>query len=90
MEGFELVEMADADACCGFGGHVVLAYPELSASVLKRKLDSIEATGVDTVVTNCLPCVLQIRGGLDKRQSKIQAMHSAELLARYWKNSQLF
>ena len=81
-EGFELVEMADADVCCGFGGHVVLAYPELSASVLKRKLDNIEAAGVDTVVTNCLPCVLQLRGGLDKRQSKVKVMHSAELLAR--------
>jgi Fe-S oxidoreductase len=60
----------------------VLAYPELSASVLKRKLNNIEATGVDTVVTNCLPCVLQLRGGLDKRHSSIKVMHSAELLAK--------
>jgi len=81
-EGFEMVEMADADACCGFGGHVLLAYPELSGSVLKRKLNNIEATGVDTVVTNCLPCVLQLRGGLDKRHSSIRVMHSAELLAK--------
>lgn len=81
-EGFELVEMADADACCGFGGHVVLSYPELSKSILKRKLDSIEATGVETVVTNCLPCVLQLRGGLDKRQSHVKVMHTAELLAK--------
>ena len=80
-EGFEIVEMADADACCGFGGHVVLTYPELSKSILKRKLDNIEATGVDTVVTNCLPCVLQLRGGLDKRNSKIKVVHSVELLA---------
>ncbi len=81
-EGFELVEMADADNCCGFGGKIVLDYPELSGSVLKRKLDSIEATGVDTVVTNCLPCVLQLRGGLDKRHSNIKVMHTAELLAK--------
>ena len=81
-EGFELVEMVDADACCGFGGKIVLDYPELSNSVLQRKLESIEATGVDTVVTNCTPCVLQLRGGLDKRKSNIRVMHSAELLAR--------
>ncbi len=80
-EGFELVEMADADACCGFGGKVVLDYPELCGSVLKRKLDNIEVTGVDMVVTNCLPCVLQLRGGLDKRHSKIKVVHSAQLLA---------
>ncbi len=81
-EGFELVEMADCDTCCGFGGKIVLDYPELSGSVLKRKLDNIEATGVNTVVTNCIPCVLQLRGGLDKRQSRIKVMHSAELLAK--------
>ena len=81
-EGFDLVEMADADACCGFGGHVVLDYPMLSAAVLKRKLKNIKATGVDTVVTNCLPCVLQLRGGLDKCNSNIKVIHSAELLAK--------
>jgi len=80
-EGFELVEMADADTCCGFGGKIVLDYPELSNSVLRRKLDNIEATGVEVVVTNCTPCVLQLRGGLDKRKSNIKVMHSAELLA---------
>ncbi|MBM3154232.1 MAG: 4Fe-4S dicluster domain-containing protein [Chloroflexi bacterium] len=81
-EGFELVEMNDSDACCGFGGHVVLAYPELSGSVLNRKLDNIEATGAQIVVTNCAACLLQLRGGLDKRHSRIKAMHPAELLAR--------
>ena len=80
-EGFELVEMADSDTCCGFGGKVVLDYPELSNSVLQRKLDSIEAAGVDIVVTNCTPCILQLRGGLDKRKSNIKVMHSAELVA---------
>ena len=82
-EGFEVVEMADSDACCGFGGETVLRYPELSGSVLKRKLDRIEATGAGIVVTNCTPCVLQLRGGLDKRRSDIKVMHSAELLAQY-------
>jgi iron-sulfur cluster protein len=81
--GFEIVEMADADACCGFGGRVVLDYPRLSASVLKRKLDSIEASGTETVVTSCLPCVLQLRGGLDKRHSPIKVLHIAELLANH-------
>jgi len=81
-EGFELVEMPDCDVCCGFGGEMLLNYPELSGEVLKHKLDSIETSGVDTVVTNCTACVLQLRGGLDKRKSKIKVMHTAELLAK--------
>jgi len=79
--GFEIVEMQDAYACCGFGGKMLLDYPQLSASVLKRKLDNIEATGATTVVTSCLPCVLQLKGGLDKRKSPIKVVHIAELLA---------
>jgi Fe-S oxidoreductase len=81
-EGFELLEMADADVCCGFGGEIVLQYPELFNSVLQRKLDNVEATGINTVVTNCTPCILQIRGGLDKRKSDIKVMHTAELQTR--------
>lgn len=79
--GYEIVESADSDACCGFGGRVLLDYPQLSASVLRRKLDAIEATGTTTVVTSCLPCVLQLRGGLDKRHSPIKVRHIAELMA---------
>jgi len=82
-EGFEIVEMNDADACCGFAGQFVLHYPELAGAILKRKLDNIAATGVEVVVTDCIPCVLQLRGGLDKRNSNIKAMHCAELLAEY-------
>jgi iron-sulfur cluster protein len=81
-EGFEIVEMPDCDVCCGFGGEMLLNYPELSGEVLKHKLDSVEASGVDTVVTNCTACVLQLRGGLDKRKSNIKVMHTAELLAK--------
>ncbi len=81
-EGFELVEMPDSDLCCGFGGEMLLNHPELSGAVLGHKLDSIEAAGVETVITNCAPCILQLRGGLDKRRSNIEAMHTAELLAR--------
>jgi len=86
-EGFEIVEMNDADACCGFAGQFVLHYPELAGAILKRKLDNIAATGVEIVVTDCIPCVLQLRGGLDKRNSNIRAMHSAELVAVYGKPS---
>jgi Fe-S oxidoreductase len=80
-EGYEIVEMEDCDVCCGFSGKAVIDYPELSNSVLQRKLDKITASGVDTVVTNCVTCVLQLRGGLDKRNSQIKVVHSAELIA---------
>jgi iron-sulfur cluster protein len=80
--GYQLVEMNDSDACCGFGGDALLTHPELCGSILKRKLANIEATGVDTVVTACTACVLQLRGGLDKKNSPIRVIHIADLLAK--------
>ncbi|MDD5398306.1 MAG: LUD domain-containing protein [Dehalococcoidia bacterium] len=79
--GYRLVEMNDSDACCGFGGDTLLAHPELCGSILQRKLGNIEATGTDTVVTACTACVLQLRGGLHKKNSPIKVVHIAELLA---------
>ncbi|MFA5399637.1 MAG: L-lactate dehydrogenase (quinone) large subunit LdhH [Dehalococcoidia bacterium] len=79
--GYSLVEMNDADACCGFGGDTLLAHPELCGSILRRKLANIKATGVDTVVTGCTACVLQLRGGLHKNNSPIKVVHIARLLA---------
>jgi len=79
--GYNLVEMNDSDACCGFGGDTLLSHPELCGSILQRKLVNIEATGVDTVVTGCTACVLQLRGGLHKNNSPIKVVHIARLLA---------
>lgn len=79
--GAELVEMTDADVCCGFGGTYSLKFPELSQALLNKKLNNIEATAAEVVVTDCPGCVLQIRGGLDKRGHPIQVKHTAEILA---------
>jgi len=35
----------DEDVCCGFGGSFSVEFPELSAELLSRKLDNVEATG---------------------------------------------
>ena len=47
-------------------------FPELSAALLERKLDNVEATGAELLVTDCPGCVLQLKGGMDKRGSKDQ------------------
>ncbi|NIQ99728.1 MAG: (Fe-S)-binding protein, partial [Gemmatimonadales bacterium] len=49
LAGYEVVEMPDADACCGFAGSYAVTYPEISESVLKRKLESILSAGASLV-----------------------------------------
>ncbi|MGA2003115.1 MAG: L-lactate dehydrogenase (quinone) large subunit LdhH [Terriglobales bacterium] len=79
--GHELVEMQESDMCCGMGGSYTLKLPELSAPILKRKLDHIEQANVPLVLIDCPGCVMQIRGGLDKRASDITVELTAQRLA---------
>lgn len=79
--GLEYRPYAEEEVCCGFGGSFSVDFPMLSARILGQKLDNIEATGADAVVTDCPGCVLQLRGGLDQRGSAIKACHIIEALA---------
>jgi len=79
--GHIYVPSKDEDVCCGFGGSYSVDFPEISSEILKKKLDNVEASGADILVTDCPGCVMQLRGGLDKRKSGITVLHLVELLA---------
>ena len=81
LAGCTYVRSKDEDVCCGFGGSYSIDFPEISAEILKKKLDDVEDTAAELLVTDCPGCVLQLRGGMDKRSGKIQVKHIAELLA---------
>ncbi|MDT8440068.1 MAG: LUD domain-containing protein [Desulfuromonadales bacterium] len=80
--GRQLVEMAHSDRCCGFGGsYSFTSQPEIARRILGDKLRDIEATGASCVAMDCPGCLLQIRGGLEKEETPIRAVHTIELLA---------
>ena len=45
-----LVELPEAESCCGFGGIFSMEHPELSAEWLKRKIGNLEKTNSPTLV----------------------------------------
>lgn len=77
----ELVELENADACCGFGGTFSVKYPEISTAILDQKIEAIERAGVDAVISGDASCLMQIGGRLSRNDSKVRVMHLAELLA---------
>ncbi len=79
--GLEYLPARDEDTCCGMGGSFSAEFPELSAELLKKKLDAVAETGADLLVTDCPGCVLQLRGGMDKRGGKVKVKHIAEAVA---------
>jgi L-lactate dehydrogenase complex protein LldE len=81
LTGAEFVELPGSDECCGFGGSFAVRLPEVSTAILDKKLASVEATGADAVVACDAGCLMQMRGGLSRRGSRVRALHLAEVLA---------
>lgn len=81
IPGVEYVEMKDADRCCGAGGTFSAVYYELSRKINDKKLDNVEATGMEYVVTGCSACRMHITDGLSQRNSPVQVLHTAEVVA---------
>jgi len=80
LAGAEFVELPGSDECCGFGGSFSVRLPEVSSAILDKKLASVEATGADCVVACDAGCLMQMRGGLSRRGSRVRALHLAEVL----------
>jgi len=81
IAGYEYVPSKDEDVCCGFGGSYSVDFPEISSEILKKKLDNVQDSDARLLVTDCPGCVIQLRGGMDKRETKIQVRHIAEVIA---------
>ncbi|MEA4901231.1 L-lactate dehydrogenase (quinone) large subunit LdhH [Desulfitobacterium sp.] len=84
INGIELVEMKDSDRCCGFGGSYSIKFPEMAGPMLEKKLKNINNTGAEVVAVDCPGCLMQITGGLDKENSPVKVMHTAELVLEKW------
>jgi L-lactate dehydrogenase complex protein LldE len=81
VPGVDLVELPGADECCGFGGSFSVRLPEVSSAILDKKLDNVERTAADCLVACDGGCLMQMAGGLSRRNSKVRALHLAQVLA---------
>ena len=81
VSGVELVELAGAEECCGFGGTFAIKNADVSTAMLDDKLAAIERSGAEVVTAVDNSCLMQIGGGLERRRSNVRTMHLAEILA---------
>jgi L-lactate dehydrogenase complex protein LldE len=80
IDGLEPVPFAEQEECCGFGGLFSIKNPDISGSMLDRKLTAIVASGAERLVSCDLGCLLHLEGGLHRRNSAIRTQHLAELM----------
>jgi L-lactate dehydrogenase complex protein LldE len=82
VRGLELVEMRDAEVCCGFGGTFAAKFPMISTAMGEVKCASAFETGADYIVSNDSSCLMQVQGLLSRQGSKVKTIHLAEILAQ--------
>jgi L-lactate dehydrogenase complex protein LldE len=81
VAGIDLVELPDAEQCCGFGGTFAVKNADVSGAMLADKCDRIAETGAEYVAATDNSCLAHIGGGLARRGVRARAVHYAEILA---------
>ncbi len=81
VAGLELVEVFDAETCCGFGGTFSVKYPEVSVAMAAAKTKNIESSAAHTVLAGDMGCLMNLAGRLSGEGSDISVRHVAEVLA---------
>jgi len=81
VPGVELLELPDAEECCGFGGTFAVKNADVSTAMLDEKIAAIMASGAESVCACDSSCLMHIGGGLRRRGVAVRPVHLAEILA---------
>lgn len=89
VKGLELVEMADSEVCCGFGGTFSVKYPDISNSIVEKKTANVAAATPALLLAGDLGCLMNMAGKIARQHSErggvgappIGVRHVAEVLA---------
>jgi len=81
VRGIDLVELPNAEACCGFGGTFALKNSDVSTAMLADKLRDVLTVRAEVVTAGDVSCLMHIDGGLTRLRTGTRAVHLAEILA---------
>jgi glycolate oxidase iron-sulfur subunit len=87
LPGISLIELTDAQVCCGSAGVYSITQPETSDTLLADKVGHLLETGADMVATANPGCDLQLQRGLKEAGSGMQVTAPITLLAEAYRNS---
>lgn len=80
LSNVTLVENPREKECCGFGGTFAVRQPEISAAMVKDKVEALESTQASKVVSGDCGCLMNITGAMKKQGSPMSGQHIAEFL----------
>jgi L-lactate dehydrogenase complex protein LldE len=80
VRDLQLVEMAEAETCCGFGGTFATKFPMISTAMGEVKCASAIETGAEYIVSNDSSCLMHLQGLLSRQGKPMKTIHLAEVL----------
>ncbi len=81
VQGIDLVDLPDADTCCGFGGTFAIKNSDTSSAMLEDKIENVLSTGAQVCSAGDSSCLMHIGGGLSRGQDRTRTVHLATILA---------
>jgi L-lactate dehydrogenase complex protein LldE len=81
VRGIDLVELPDAEECCGFGGTFAVKNADTSMAMLSDKLRRVLDTRAEVCTSADNSCLMHIGGALRRQRAGVRTMHLAEILA---------
>jgi L-lactate dehydrogenase complex protein LldE len=81
VRGIDLVELPEADECCGFGGTFAVKNADTSMAMLSDKLRRVLDTRAEVCTAADNSCLMHIGGALRRQRAGTRVMHLAEILA---------
>jgi L-lactate dehydrogenase complex protein LldE len=82
VEGLELVEMADVETCCGFGGTFAVKFEPISVAMGDQKASNAAQTGATHLISTDMSCLMHIDGVIRNKGLDLKVMHLADVLAQ--------
>ena len=81
VRGIDLVDLSEAEQCCGFGGTFAVKNADTSAAMLSDKLRRVLDTEAEVCTAGDNSCLMHIGGGLGRLRTGVRTVHLAEILA---------
>jgi len=81
VRGIDLVELTEAEECCGFGGTFAVKNADTSAAMLADKVANVLSSGAEVCCASDNSCLMHIGGALSRQRTGVRTVHLAEILA---------
>lgn len=83
VKGLEIIEMKEAETCCGFGGTFSAKFTGLSSAMTQQKVESAIETGAEFIVGTESSCLMNIDGYIKKNKLPIKVIHIADIISQF-------